>query len=318
MVYLHYRLRNFGYSRREIGIIHKGDERMEKYLMIGNILIFRLMVYGIISALFFYFGIWLVYLGGTDQDGTLWFSGYGFYGMGQFGRVIVFGVGIFLRFLWSMLFYFGGFTIAGVVGYLTWFGCFTLLGETLVRRNVSKIIKIGIILAILSGSIIGAGYSSRWFGYGVEERMQLGSGGTYVYRPTDPFMAVDTFYTVSSINGNEYVVRESNQSTNFTFNKDDSNEQLQFKLFVKSNLNVGDQVGLLGTIPVNITSISINTLACEGFYIKTEQCICEFRDSTGWGSYIAYARSSGLLLMETTGSEELILKNIIETINQSK
>jgi hypothetical protein len=297
-------------------IIHERDERMEKSLesKIGNIPIYRLMVYGIIAALFFYLGIWLVFLGGTDQDGTMWFNGYGFYGMEQFGRVIVLGLGVFLASLWSMLFYFGGIVISGLVGYLTWFGCFTLLGETLVRRNVSKIIKIGIILAILSFSIVGVGYSSRWFGYGIEERIQLGCGGTYVYRPADPFMAVDTFYTVSSINGSEYVVQDLNQSANFTFNKDDSNEQLQFKLFVRSDLNVGDQVGLLGTIPVNVTSISVNTLACEGFYIKTEQCICEFRDSTGWGSYIAYARSSGLLLMETTGSEELILKNIIETI----
>jgi hypothetical protein len=291
---------------------------MEKYLKIGNIPIYRLIAYGIIAALFFYLGNWLVFLGGTDQDGTMWFGGYGFYGMEQFGRVIVLGLGIFLASLWSMLFYFGGIIMAGLVGYLTWFGCFTLLGETLVRKNVSKIIKIGTILAILLGSIIGVGYSSRWFGYGIEERIQLRSGGTYVYRPVDPFMAVDTFFIVSSINGSEYVVRDLDQSTNFTFNKDDSGEQLQYKLFVKSNLNVGDQVGLLGTMPINITRLGVDTLACEGFYIKTEQCICEFRDSTGWGSYIAYARSSGLLLMETTGSEELILKNIIGPINQSK
>jgi hypothetical protein len=173
-------------------------------------------------------------------------------------------------------------------------------------------------LAILLGSIVGVGYSSRWFGYGTEERIQLRSGGTYVYRPVDPFMAVDTSYIVSSINGSGYVVRDLGQSTNFAFNKEDINEQLQYKLFVKSNLNAGDQVGLLGTIPINITRLSVDTLACEGFYIKTEQCICEFRDSTGWGSYISYARSSGLLLMETTGSEELILKSIIEPINQKQ
>lgn len=301
-------------------IIHKRDERMEKHLKlkIGNIPISRLIVYGVIAALFFYLGIWLVYLGGTDGNGTMWFNGYGFYGMGQFGRVIVLGVGIFLTSLWSMLFYFCGSLIAGLVGYLTWFGCFTLLGETLVRKNVSKIIKTGTILTILLGSVIGVGYSSRWFGYGTDERIQLGSGNIYVYRPADPFMAVDTSYIVSNINGSEYVVRDLGQSTNFTFNKDDSNEQLQFKLFVESNLNVGDQVGLLGTMPITITRLSVGTLACEGFYIRTEQCICEFQDSTGWGSYIAYARSSGLLLMETTGSEELILKNIVETINQSK
>jgi len=277
-----------------------------------------LVVYGIIAVLFFYVGIWLVFLGGTDLEGTMWFSGYGFYGMEQFGRVIVLGLGVFLTPLWDMLFYFGGSIIAGLVGYLTWFGCFALLGEMLVSKNVRKVVKIGIVLAILFGSIVGVGYSSRWFGYGTEERIRLGSGGTYVYRPADPFMAIDTFCMVSGINGSKYVVRDPDHSTTFTFDKNDSNEQLQHKLFVKSNLNVDDQVGLLGTMPINVTRLRVDTLACDGFYIRTEQCICEFRDSTGWGSYIAYARSSGLLLMETTGSDELILKNIIEPINQLK
>lgn len=285
---------------------------MEKYLKskVRDIPVYRLIAYGIAAALFFYFGTWLVYLGGTDLNGTLWFGGFGFYGMRQFGWVILLGAGIFLTSLWSLLFYFGGFVIAVAVGYLTWLGSFTLFGEILARKEVSRTIKAGIILAILSGSIIGVGYSSRWFGYGVEDRTRFKSGGTYVYRPTDAFMAVDSLFTLTSVNGNEYTVRDLRQSANFTFNKDDTNEQLQFKLFVKSNLNVGDQVGLLGTIPVNVTSIRIDTLACEGFYIRTEQCICVFRDATGFGSYIAYARSSGLLLMETTGSEELILKNI--------
>jgi len=84
---------------------------MEKYLKIGNTPIYRLIAYGIIAALFFYLGNWLVFLGGTDQDGTMWFGGYGFYGMEQFGRVIVLGLGIFLASLWSMLFYFGGIII---------------------------------------------------------------------------------------------------------------------------------------------------------------------------------------------------------------